>query len=210
MFSQQDIRDIHDEAKRAGIEPAVLLAVAQVECGGISLYRIGARSEPPIRFEGHYFDQRLTGRQRQDARAKGLADPVAGAVRNPLSQSGRWQLLEAAAAINRQAAYESTSWGIGQVMGVHWKWLGYDSVDVLVTEARNSLKGQLRLMIRFIEKSGLAAALARHDWKTFARAYNGPKFTQNRYDTKLSLAWRRYAAAESNHTTATGRQSGPV
>ncbi|MBA8881168.1 N-acetylmuramidase family protein [Phyllobacterium myrsinacearum] len=210
MFSQQDIRDIQDEAKRSGIEPAVLLAVAQVESGGVCLYRIGDRNEPSIRFEGHYFDQRLSGDQRQNARIKGLASPVAGVIRNPLSQSRRWQLLEAAAAINRQAAYESTSWGIGQVMGAHWKWLGYDTVDTLVTEARGSLKGQLHLMICFIEKSGLAAALARHDWKKFARAYNGPKFTQNRYDTKLSLAWRRYAAAETNHTTATGGQSGRV
>lgn len=210
MFSQQEIRDIRDEAQQAGIEPAVLLAVTQVESGGVCLYEIGGRSEPPIRFEGHYFDQRLSGSQRMIARSKGLANPAAGAVRNPASQAARWQLLEAAAAINRQAAFESVSWGIGQVMGTHWKWLGYATVEALAAEARASLKGQLRLMIRFIERNSLAPALARHDWKTFARAYNGPNFTQNRYDAKLALAWRCFAATESRGTAATGRQSGPV
>ncbi|MBA8900395.1 N-acetylmuramidase family protein [Phyllobacterium sp. P30BS-XVII] len=210
MFSQQNIRDISSEAKRAGIEPAALLAVAQVESGGVCFYKVDGRDEPPIRFEGHYFDQRLSGNQLLNARDKGLANPVAGAVRNPVSQAARWQLLGAAVAINREAAYESVSWGIGQVMGAHWKWLGYDSVDALVDEARGSLKGQLRLMIRFIGKSGLIPVLARHDWKAFARAYNGPNFTQNRYDTKLSLAWRRYAAVESLDRAASGRQSGFV
>ncbi|MGN8022828.1 N-acetylmuramidase family protein [Phyllobacterium sp. 22229] len=210
MLSQQDMGDIRDEAQRAEIEPAALLAVVEVESGGVCLYRIDGRSEPPIRFEGHYFDLRLTGGQRQIARSKGLASPTAGAVRNPASQAARWQLLEAAIAINRPAALESVSWGIGQVMGAHWKCLGHDSVEALVAEARASLKGQLRLMIRFIAHNDLMPVLARHDWKSFARAYNGPKFTQNRYDAKLALAWRRFAAAESRGITASGGQSGPV
>jgi hypothetical protein len=89
-------------------------------------------------------------------RAKGLASPKAGAVKNPASQAARWRLLEEAMAIDRAAALQSVSWGIGQVMGSHWKALGYDSVEALVAEARDRcFGGQVRLMLRFLEANGL-------------------------------------------------------
>jgi hypothetical protein len=43
-------------------------------------------------------------------------------------------------------------------MGAHWAWLGFDSVDALVEEARSGAAGQARLMARYIEKAGLAEA----------------------------------------------------
>jgi hypothetical protein len=48
---------------------------------------IGGRAEPLIRFEGHYFDRRLSGTKREEARrAEGLSSPTAGAIANPASQ----------------------------------------------------------------------------------------------------------------------------
>lgn len=120
-----------------------------------------------------------------------MSSPIAGAIKNPQSQKARWALLERAAAIDRQASYESTSFGVGQVMGAHWQWLGYTSVDELVEVARAGLGGQMRLMERFIEKSGLADALRRKDWASFARGYNGPGFKKNTYDRKLAEAFAR-------------------
>ena len=60
------------------------------------------------------------------------AAPKAGVIRNGRSQSQRWKMLKRAMAINRTAALSSTSWGLGQVMGIHWNWLDYGSVDALV------------------------------------------------------------------------------
>ncbi|HEY4192201.1 MAG TPA: N-acetylmuramidase domain-containing protein, partial [Mesorhizobium sp.] len=172
MFTQDVISEITAAAQGLGIEPASLLAVAEVESGGTAFADIDGRHEPLIHFEAHYFDRRLSDGNRALARHKGLAAPVAGAIANPASQAARWQMLEQAAAIDAKAAYESVSWGLGQVMGAHWAWLGYASVDALVAEARSGVAGQARLMALYIDKAGLAEALRNHDWIAFAKGYN--------------------------------------
>lgn len=195
MFSDAVIREAHAAAGPAGIEPAALLAVMEVESGGRLFATVNGRSEPLIRFEGHYFDRRLTGKKQARARELGLAAPAAGAVANPSTQAGRWALLGRATEIDAKAAYESTSWGIGQVMGAHWLWLGYPNVQTLVAEARSGAAGQIRLMVRYIDKAGLARSVNAHDWPAFARGYNGPDYARNGYDKKLAAAYQRHAAA---------------
>lgn len=194
MLDSATIRELENTAAKLGVEIAALAAVADIESGLKAHAPVDGRAEPLIRFEGHYFDRRLAGPAREAARRQGLAAPEAGKIRNPASQAARWALLSRAATIDRKAAYESTSWGLGQVMGAHWAWLGYASVDAFVAEARSGAGGQLRLMARYIEKAGLAPALGARDWATFARGYNGPGFRKNDYDGKLARAYARHAA----------------
>lgn len=191
MFTEEVAREIGAVAKELDIEPAALLAVAEIESGGKVFAVVDGRSEPLIRFEGHYFDRRLSDANRARARAAGLSSPEAGAVANPASQADRWGLLGRCAAIDRKAAYESVSWGLGQVMGAHWAWLGYGSVDDLVAEARSGAAGQARLMGRYIEKAGLGAALRDRDWEAFAHGYNGPGFRRYAYHVKIAAAYAR-------------------
>lgn len=193
-FSNEIIAEITAAAGKLGIEASALLAVAEVESGGRAFALVEGRREPLIRFEGHYFDRRLTGQKRQRARAEGLASPMAGAIANPATQAARWRLLARAEAIDHQAAHESVSWGIAQVMGAHWQWLGYADIDALVTEARSGVAGQVRLMMRYIDKSGLSNALRRHDWESFARGYNGPGYKRGGYDVKIAAAHDKYSA----------------
>jgi len=195
MFTPETAAEIGKIAQEFGIEPAALLAVAEVESGGAVFAVVDGRQEPLIRFEGHYFDRRLSGDQLAIARAAGLASPNAGAVANPGSQAARWRMLERAAAIDRKAAYESVSWGLGQVMGAHWAWLGFSTADALVAEAREGAAGQARLMARYIETAGLKPALDKRDWEAFARGYNGPVYRKYAYHTKLAAAYRRHAAS---------------
>ena len=192
MFTQEVIGEITTAATAAGLEPAALLAVAEVESGGLAFAVVAGRREPLVRFEGHYFDRRLSGGSRTAARSQGLASPTAGAVQNPAAQAARWCMLERAAAIDSDAAYESVSWGLGQVMGAHWAWLGYGSVAALVAEARSSVAGQARLMARYIDKAGLVPALRSHDWHAFARGYNGPDYARQGYHLKIAAAYRRH------------------
>lgn len=202
MLDTTTIREIEAAAARLGVGAAALAAVADVESGLKAQTLVDGRAEPLIRFEGHYFDRRLAGPAREAARRQGLAAPEAGRVRNPASQAARWKLLARAAAIDRKAAWESTSWGLGQVMGAHWAWLGYATVDALVAEARSGAGGQLRLMARYIDKAGLAPALNARDWATFARGYNGPGFRSNDYDGKLARAHARHAGTFGKRPTA--------
>ncbi|MEP9372531.1 N-acetylmuramidase family protein [Mesorhizobium sp. KR1-2] len=192
MFTREIISEIAAVARTLGIETEALLAVAEVESAGQAYARVDGRDEPLIRFEGHYFDQRLSATNQAKARALGLSAPAAGVVANPRTQEARWRLLERAAAIDRKAAYESVSWGLGQVMGAHWAWLGYAHVDALVAEARSGVGGQVRLMARYIDKAGLSPSLRERDWAAFARGYNGPNYRQNGYHTKIASAYQRY------------------
>ena len=207
MFSAEVKREIETIAREAGLEPAALLAIAEVESGGRAFALIsappssgkplaGPRKEPMIRFEGHYFDRLVGDGQRARARAKGLASPSMGAVKNPASQAARWEMLDKAMAIDRSAALQSVSWGIGQVMGSHWKALGYGSVEDLVAEARSGVAGQVRLMLRFLETNGLVGTIRAHDWAGFARAYNGPRYKIHRYDSRIAAAYAKHRRAD--------------
>ena len=196
MFSAEAKREIEDVAREAGLEPAALLAIAEVESGGRAYAMVKGKREPLIRFEGHYFDRLVDAGNRGQARAKGLASPSMGAVKNPASQAARWALLEDAMAIDRAAALQSVSWGIGQVMGSHWQTLGYGSVEELVAEARSGAGGQVRLMLRFLETNGLIETVRKHDWAAFARAYNGPRYKVYRYDTRIAAAYAKHKHGE--------------
>ena len=61
MFDDEVLKAVDIMAERLGVEAAALLAIAEVESGGQAFATVGGRPEPLIRFEGHYFDQRLTG-----------------------------------------------------------------------------------------------------------------------------------------------------
>ncbi len=192
MFDQSTVDAVRGIAARLNVPASSLLAVAEVESAGKATAMVNGKPEPLIRFEGHYFDKRLTGSIRDAARRAGLASPKTGGVKNPNSQAARWALLNRAMALDANAALESVSWGVGQVMGANWKDLGFKSVVDLVDTARRDVAGQVEVMARFIEKNGLAAVLRAGNWPVFARRYNGPGYKANKYDTKMAAASARW------------------
>ena len=190
------IQAIGAVAEEFRLEMAALAAIVEVESGGRLFARVAGRDEPLIRFEGHYFYRLLPTAKRNRAVVKGLAHRMAGRVRKPSSQAARWKRLQQACDIDRPSAFESVSWGVGQVMGAHWRWLEYASIDALVSEVRSDAEGQIRLMARFIAKAGLKPKLAQRDWAGFARAYNGPGYRSNRYDSKMASAFSRHSGID--------------
>lgn len=189
MFDPSARSAIEKIAKDMGIEPAALLAVAQVESGGNALME----GLCPIRWEGHYFWRLTSGQTRETAVAAGIADPKAGVVRNPKSMKARHDLLSQARQIDDEAALQSCSWGLGQVMGAHWKALGYESARDLADRAMSGIDGQVELMTRFIKHKGLTNDLNSHNWASFAKVYNGPNYGANQYDTKLAAAYDEFS-----------------
>lgn len=172
-----------------GVPAAWIAAVIAKESGGQTYATVCGEKRPLIRWEGHYFYQRLQGDALDQAIAKKLASPRAGAVKNPKEQADRWRkLVEPAYSIDTDAAHESMSWGVGQVMGAHWKRLGYASVADLVKAVCAGLYGQVDLMMRYCREFGLLDELARGDALGFARGYNGPKAPQSYADGIERLA----------------------
>jgi hypothetical protein len=192
MFTKSAQRAISKTAKSIGVEPAALLAVAEVESAGVPFWNVNGKERPAIRFEGHYFYKKLKGAKLKQAVAAGLASPKAGAVANPKSYTARYELFERAMKIDAKAAIESTSWGIGQVMGDHWKKLGYASAQDLMGVAYSGVEGQVEIMAKFIQKFNLADELKAKKWAAFAKGYNGPAYRKNRYDTKMANAYKKW------------------
>ena len=181
------------QAKALGIEVAALGAVIEVECKGSGF---NADGTPVILFERHVMRQRLIANKRDidlsliSVERPDLCSKATGAYGLYSAQHGR---LNAAAQYHRDSALESASWGIGQVMGYHWKALGYPSLQAFINAMYKDEASQLDAMCRYIQVNNLVNALKNKDWKAFARGYNGKAYAKNSYDIKLANAYKKWS-----------------
>ncbi len=188
MFTTQIKEAFEVVASKHKIETAALMAVAWVESAGVSFWKVNGKEVPAIRFEGHYFHRRLEGAQLTIAIKEGLADPKAGKIKNPNSYAKRYDMLERAKVININVALESTSFGMGQVMGANWRDLNYITVQHLADKAM-IMEGQIELMVQFIIANKLLDELSDHRWDDFARVYNGSNYKKNSYAKNMAKAY---------------------
>lgn len=203
-FSTEDRALLAKIAKSIDVPEAAFLAVVAVESNGIPGEMIGGRLEPLVRYEGHYFDKLCAPSIREAARAAKVSSPKVKGIPNPKSQINRWALIKKAATFDREAAYASASYGVGQVMGAHWKKLGFKSIDAFLEKARSGLAGQAELMAKYIKEFGLDDELRALDWSAFARGYNGPGYRDNKYDTKMAEAYHLYGGTDTVVPTRSG------
>lgn len=173
--------DITMLASRLGCTSKQIRAVARVESGGKAFDDQG---RPKILFERHLF-HRLTNGEHS---VTSFSNPLSGGY-----NEDSWEKLAKAACVDPEAAFASASWGKFQVLGTHWKALGYPSALELAYSTVKSEAAHYELLARFIEHNGLKPALAKlsdraADNEAFARAYNGPNFRKFRYDEKLAVA----------------------
>ena len=181
------------QAKALGIDVAALRAVIEVECKGSGF---NADGTPVILFERHVMRQRLIANKRDidlsliSAERPDLCSKSTGAYGLYSAQHGR---LNAAAQYHRDSALESASWGIGQVMGYHWKALGYPSLQAFINAMYKDEASQLDAMCQYIQVNNLVNALKNKDWKAFARGYNGKAYAKNSYDIKLANAYKKWS-----------------
>src|SRR6185436_5453109 len=130
-----------------GVEARVLEAVAAVESTGAGFWTIGGAQRPVIRLEAHWFGK-LTG-YRFNASHPGISCTKwtpALAARTP---TAAWQQFDEAAALDDGAAIQATSWGAFQIMGFHFKALGYASPQVMRVDM-DTEQGQLAAFVRFV------------------------------------------------------------
>lgn len=184
-------RDIQRAARDLDVEVAAVKAVREVEARGTGFW--GER--PVILFERHQFWKRLTERGLDPLDFKAGNEDILSKTRGGYVGGAReYNRLERARRIDENAALESASWGLFQVMGFHWKTLGYPSVKQFVALMQKSEGEHLDAFVRFNKVNDLARFLKARDWAGFARRYNGSKFRENRYDEKLAAAFERFSA----------------
>ena len=183
---------IKDLANKHDIEYAGLKAVVEVEASGKGF--IG--DVPKILYEPHIMHRLLTKKNYITIRNNlmkahpNLCYPRWGTYKYG-AESIQHRRLEIASQFNRDTALESCSWGLGQVMGFHWKSLGYESLQAFINDMYESEAKQLEAMIRFIKVNGLLLALKNKDWVKFARGYNGSGYAKNKYHIKLANAYAK-------------------
>lgn len=105
-------------------------------------------------------------------------------------QKQEWEAFNDAFSKNADAAMESTSIGRMQVMGFHWKLLGFESVGAMWDYAKESEANQLRLGLMFIKSNiKMYKALKAGIWWQFAYYYNGEQYAKFKYDSRLKKAY---------------------
>ncbi len=191
--------DITALAKELGLEPAIIKAVNAVESSGRGFTLDG---NPKILFEGHVFWSELQKRGIDPKKyVKGNENILYQKWTTKFYQYGKaeYQRLSKAIALipnNNdvvEAAYASASWGTFQIMGYHYKSLGYKEIIEFVGANQLNEGEHLRMFGKFLVVNGLVKYLKNKDWKNFAYRYNGAGYAKNKYDIKLQTAYEKYS-----------------
>jgi hypothetical protein len=189
-------------ARALGVEVNVIKAVASVETAGRSFDKQG---RPKILYERHYF-HRLTGGVHA-ATHPHLSAPSYGGHN---AGGPQYEKLEEAFALNGWAALQSASWGGFQIMGEHYALLGYASPHHMALAMATSEEAHLDAFVQFVlAQRHLLLALRGKQWTRFARGYNGPRYADNDYDTKMKDAYEALVAAERAAAAPQAPRPGP-
>ncbi len=186
--------DLQRAADRLQVDLAAVRAVNEVESKGAGFLPDG---RPVILYERHIMYRQLAaaGLDADALAAKypALVNPKRGGYAGDAAEYAR---LASASQISAACALEATSWGAFQIMGFHWKALGYPDVFAFVDAMKVSEAEQLEAFVRFVlADKVMLAALRGKKWAKFAELYNGKAYAENLYDVKLERAFDRYSRA---------------
>lgn len=185
-------------AEELGVPVAAVKAVTEVESRGSGFLPDG---RPLVLFERHIMFRRVRDKfgsakaVEMSERYPSLINATPGGYGKTSEQPER--MGKAAGMIDRDCALESASWGLFQIMGYHWKLLGYESLQKFVNAMYRSEGDQLDAFVRFVKANPVIhKALKAQDWQAFAAGFNGPNYRDNQYDTKLEAAFAQHSTAQ--------------
>ena len=181
---------IAEIAQRFGLEYAALKAFMEVESGGSGFDK--RTGKILIQFEPHWFKRKAP-----------YAPSGKWSVNTVDVQSREWVAFNNAFSINPDAAMESTSIGLAQIMGFHWKILGYASVGGMWDYAKLGEYQQVEQLCTFL-KNYLGGRILRYlkakDWHNVAVYYNGSgymsiakKYGREPYNISMAKAYKKYS-----------------
>lgn len=180
--------DYERTAATLGVSVAAVKAVTKVESRGSGFLPTG---EPKILFERHWMYKLLKAKTGKEPAVNDVCNPKSGGY---LGGAAEHKRLAKAVMMDRECALQSASWGLFQIMGFHWKALGYESVQKFINDQYKSESKQLETFVKFLKiNPGMISAMKSRDWAKFARLYNGPAYAQNKYDIKLAEAYASFA-----------------
>ena len=178
---------------RHGRPSAPLRAVVRKETNGIPF---GTNGRPRALFEKAKFYQLIEPSRREEAVHLGIAleewNPhVYGDQPNT---AATYALLERAAAFDRKAAWDSTSFGVGQIMGFNAVLVGYPDAEAMC-RAFASIDAQSEAVFRFMDRKGIIDLLIRGNFVRAAVLLNGRREAEHGYHQELERLYREEVAA---------------
>lgn len=178
--------DIPKIGAEIGVGEDELHAFMDVESAGSGF---DVKGRVKMLFEPHVFYRELgPGKKRDRAVKEGLAYAKWRPGSYPTDSYPR---LKAAMQIDETAALRSASWGLGQIMGFNCALVGYDTPQAMIKAFAADEENQLRAVVAFLKKKGLAPALKAHHWLRIERIYNGGGF-RGTYAAKMAAAYDRW------------------
>lgn len=170
-----------------GYEPEMFKAFLDVESGGKGFDT--ATGKILIQFEPHWF------RRKEPYAPSGL-----WSVNKVDVQSKEWPAFNSAFAISPESAMECTSIGLPQIMGFHWRLLGYSSVGAMWDDFKKGEFEQVQALARFIKGTPeLDKAIKEKDYHNIAYIYNGSQYAamakkwgREPYNISLRKAYEKY------------------
>ena len=203
---------LKDAASALGISPAAAAAVLKVESGGAGFSSLGKMI---IRFENHVFYKRWgkansatfqkhfrygAGQSWKGHEFRADANGSWGSFHG--NQGKEWDVLEFARKLNNDAALQSISMGIAQIMGFNYAGLGYSSVQEMFDHMAGGLRPQLDGMFSFIKnKKTCIDGLRGGDYVKFATGYNGSGQAAS-YGALIETAAKAYARVSAGRKHA--------
>lgn len=176
-------------------EAAALRAVATVEAGAAGAFNDDGT--PVVLFERHKFERHTGGRFHGATLPNGKADwsliswPTWGGYGPSSIQHAK---LAHAVTLDREAALKSASFGLFQILGENYAAAGFPVLQDFVNAMYLDVDEHLRALVMFIRSNPrLHQAIRARDWPVVAFNYNGPRFMENRWDSKMQAAYERLA-----------------
>lgn len=197
-----EYKHFKEAADKIGCEPAVIEAIVEKEgCNNDPYFTYRGQRKLRILFERHVFWRRL------EAAGKDPTDYLRrdSKCSDVLAQSGykrygsfqkQYDRREQASMLDQSAAMESCSYSGFQILGYHWKSLGYESVQDFVSKMDAGVENHIDAFVRFIELNDLGKHLINKDFESFAAKYNGPKYYVKGYHIELSRIYQRIIARD--------------
>lgn len=179
-------KKIVDEVIKSGFDSAVLLSFIEVETGGKGFDSLTGKII--IQFEPAWFKKKAP-----------YAPSGLWSLNKVERQAEEWKAFNDAFRKNPNAAMESTSIGLGQIMGFHYARLGYKTVGEMWDDAKKGIDRQVYQLLKFIQTDQrLVIALKEKNWHVVASIYNGAgyktlaeKIGREPYNISLEKAYKR-------------------
>ena len=180
---------VKSQAKPFNLDWAAVMSFIEVETGGRGFDE--KTGKIIIQFEPSWFKKKAP-----------YAPSGLWSVNKVDVQSREWEAFNDAFQKNLDAAMQSTSIGMGQIMGFHYERLGYNSVGEMWNDAKKGIDRQIWQMLQFIETDRrLKTAIKIHAWSMATDIYNGSGSRELAikngwvpYEEKLRIAYAKYSA----------------